>query len=94
MMRLYHTSTVEIRQPDIRRGRKNADFGQGFYLTPDRAFAVRSWRPIRRPWQLGCRSFGQTMRDRKKAGTGRASMPAFCCVYRFSPLLSITVLYQ
>ena len=40
-MRLYHTSNVEIREPDIRRGRKNADFGQGFYLTPDLDFAQR-----------------------------------------------------
>ena len=40
-MRLYHTSNVEIRLPDIRRGRKNADFGQGFYLTPDLDFARR-----------------------------------------------------
>ena len=40
-MRLYHTSNVEIREPDIHRGRKNADFGQGFYLTPDLDFAQR-----------------------------------------------------
>ena len=32
-MRLYHTGAVEIREPDILRGRKNADFGQGFYLS-------------------------------------------------------------
>ena len=40
-MRLYHTGRQEIREPDIRRGRKNADFGQGFYLTPDMEFACR-----------------------------------------------------
>lgn len=40
-MRLYHTSDREIKHPDIYRGRKNADFGQGFYLTPDREFAYR-----------------------------------------------------
>lgn len=40
-MRLYHTSDREIQHPDIHRGRKNADFGQGFYLTPDREFAYR-----------------------------------------------------
>lgn len=38
-MRLYHTSDREIRDPDIHRGRKNADFGAGFYLTPDKDFA-------------------------------------------------------
>ncbi len=40
-MKLYHTGSAEIRNPDIRRGRKNADFGQGFYLSPDMDFAYR-----------------------------------------------------
>ncbi|MBQ6399882.1 MAG: DUF3990 domain-containing protein [Clostridia bacterium] len=40
-MILYHTGPVAIPKPDIRIGRKNADFGQGFYLTPDRDFALR-----------------------------------------------------
>ena len=40
-MKLYHTSNTEIRDPDIYRGRKNADFGPGFYLTPDMDFAYR-----------------------------------------------------
>ncbi|MBR0398662.1 MAG: DUF3990 domain-containing protein [Eubacterium sp.] len=40
-MILYHTGFLEIRQPDIYRGRKNADFGQGFYLTADQEFARR-----------------------------------------------------
>lgn len=40
-MRLYHTGTLEIPAPDIRRGRRNADFGQGFYLTPDADFTYR-----------------------------------------------------
>ena len=40
-MRLYHTGTVIIKDPDLRHGRKNADFGQGFYLTPDRDFTYR-----------------------------------------------------
>ncbi len=40
-MILYHTSDREIRIPDIHRGRKNADFGWGFYLTPDRDFTFR-----------------------------------------------------
>ena len=38
---LYHTSLAVIKEPDIYYGRKNADFGQGFYLTPDREFALR-----------------------------------------------------
>ena len=40
-MRLFHTSDREIRRPDIHYGRKNADFGWGFYLTPDREFTYR-----------------------------------------------------
>lgn len=40
-MKLYHAGKEEIRKPDLYRGRKNADFGQGFYPTPDREFACR-----------------------------------------------------
>ena len=40
-MKLYHTSQAEIRTPDVHHGRKNADFGPGFYLTPDKEFAYR-----------------------------------------------------
>lgn len=40
-MILYHTSDQEIQRPDIHHGRKNADFGWGFYLTPDREFTYR-----------------------------------------------------
>ena len=40
-MKLYHTGKMIIRDPDLTRGRKNADFGQGFYLTPDMEFAYR-----------------------------------------------------
>ena len=40
-MILYHTGTVELKEPDIHYGRKNADFGQGFYLTSESDFALR-----------------------------------------------------
>lgn len=40
-MKLYHVSKKEIRVPDIYFGRKNADFGQGFYLSPDQEFSYR-----------------------------------------------------
>ncbi len=40
-MKLYHTSKVEIQTPDIHHGRRNADFGPGFYLTPEKEFACR-----------------------------------------------------
>lgn len=38
-MVLYHTGYQEIRVPDIRHGRINADFGQGFYLTANEEFS-------------------------------------------------------
>ncbi len=41
VMRLYHTGFAVIPSPDLLRGRKNADFGQGFYLTDDVAFSRR-----------------------------------------------------
>ncbi len=44
---LYHTGFQEIRQPDLHIGRANADFGQGFYLSPDEAFS-RRWARSRR----------------------------------------------
>ena len=47
LMTLYHTGFQEIRQPDIHIGRANADFGQGFYLSPDEAFS-RRWARFRR----------------------------------------------
>ena len=40
-MDLYHMGTQEIPEPDIRRGRRNADLGQGFYLTTEDGFARR-----------------------------------------------------
>ena len=40
-MLLFHTGFVEIPVPDLRRGRANADFGQGFYLSDDPAFSER-----------------------------------------------------
>ena len=40
-MIVYHTGFSEIRNPDVHYGRKNADFGQGFYMTDDREFSFR-----------------------------------------------------
>ncbi len=40
-MRLYHVGFDSIPNPDIHYGRKNADFGQGFYLTDDKEFSYR-----------------------------------------------------
>lgn len=46
-IRLYHTGFDEIRRPDVHYGRKNADFGQGFYTSPDEEF-TRRWARTRR----------------------------------------------
>lgn len=40
-MRLYHVGDRAIPEPDVHYGRRNADFGQGFYLTPEPEFARR-----------------------------------------------------
>ena len=45
-MKLFHTGFNEIPAPNVHYGRRNADFGQGFYLTPDRAFSER-WARVR-----------------------------------------------
>ncbi len=40
-MKVYHAGYDEIINPDIHRGRVNADFGQGFYMSDSREFACR-----------------------------------------------------
>ena len=35
-MILYHGSNTHIEEIDLKRGRRGKDFGQGFYLSPDR----------------------------------------------------------
>lgn len=40
-IQLFHTGFFEIKEPDIYYGRRNADFGQGFYLTDDYEFSRR-----------------------------------------------------
>ncbi len=42
MITLFHAGYEEIKEPDAHYGRKNADFGQGFYTTDDIDFAS-SW---------------------------------------------------
>ena len=40
-MILYHVGFVEIPEPDVHFGRKNADFGQGFYMSDNYEFSCR-----------------------------------------------------
>ena len=44
---LFHTGFAVIPAPDIRYGRQNADFGQGFYLSDNEEFS-RRWAQERR----------------------------------------------
>ena len=43
---LYHTGFQAIPAPDVHYGRKNADFGPGFYTSPDLEFS-RRWARYR-----------------------------------------------
>ncbi|MBR7072780.1 MAG: DUF3990 domain-containing protein [Eubacterium sp.] len=46
-MKLYHTSALELRNPDVNYGRRNADFGGGFYLSDSLEFA-KKWAGSRK----------------------------------------------
>ncbi len=43
---LFHVGFQVIEEPDIKAGRKNADFGQGFYLSDNESFS-RRWARIK-----------------------------------------------
>lgn len=45
-MRLYHGSNVGVRKPSLRLGRKNTDFGRGFYTTTS-AEQAEHWTTIK-----------------------------------------------
>lgn len=57
---LYHTGFRLIREPDIHIGRPNADFGQGFYLSPDREFS-RRWAKLRQGEQTWLNAYELTL---------------------------------
>lgn len=40
-MRLYHGSNQDFESIDLAKGMRHKDFGKGFYLTPNRATALR-----------------------------------------------------
>lgn len=46
-MKLYHGSVVSVKNPNLRQGRPNTDYGKGFYTTVDFDQAER-WSRIRR----------------------------------------------
>ncbi|MBQ8066175.1 MAG: DUF3990 domain-containing protein [Prevotella sp.] len=56
-MKVYHGSIVIVEHPETSRGRKNLDFGQGFYLTDIEQQAIEwATRPINhgKPQYLNC----------------------------------------
>ena len=40
-MKLYHSSTIKVENPDLDHSRDYLDFGKGFYLTSLKEQAVR-----------------------------------------------------
>ena len=42
VLKLWHTSSIELKEPDVSYGRRNADFGGGFYLSDNAEFS-RKW---------------------------------------------------
>lgn len=46
-MKIFHGSTVSVRRPSLHYGRKNTDFGKGFYATTDFDQAAR-WAHIKK----------------------------------------------
>ncbi len=40
-LKLYHTSALELINPDVNYGRRNADFGGGFYLSDNPEFSQK-----------------------------------------------------
>lgn len=46
-MKLYHGAIVSVKNPNLRQGRSNTDYGKGFYTTVDFEQAAR-WARIRR----------------------------------------------
>ena len=41
VLKLYHTSNLELKNPDVSYGRRNADFGGGFYLSDNIEFSQK-----------------------------------------------------
>ena len=41
LLKLYHTGSLELKQPDVNYGRRNADFGGGFYLSDNSEFSQK-----------------------------------------------------
>ena len=63
-LKLYHMGFDIIEKPDLKIGRKNADFGQGFYLSDNAEFSKR-WAQERRGLSTYLNTYEMDLRDLK-----------------------------
>ncbi|MBR1757418.1 MAG: DUF3990 domain-containing protein [Lachnospiraceae bacterium] len=61
---LFHAGYQVIKRPDLKIGRKNADFGQGFYLSDKEAFSKR-WARERKGEQVYINKYLLATKDLK-----------------------------
>ena len=61
---LFHTGFEIIESPDLKHGRKNADFGQGFYLSPNKEFC-RRWARTQKGRRTFLNSYELDLHDLK-----------------------------
>ena len=54
-MKLYHGSTMVVHKPNVKRGRKRTDFGQGFYLTTNFEQA-RRWALLKQQREISTKA--------------------------------------
>ena len=54
-MNLYHGSTMVVRKPNVKRGRKRTDFGRGFYLTTNFEQA-RRWALLKQQREISTKA--------------------------------------
>lgn len=63
-IRIYHAGFDIIESPDITRGRANADFGQGFYVSPNEEFS-RRWAKHRKGEKTYINTYELDLKDLK-----------------------------
>ncbi|MBQ1900096.1 MAG: DUF3990 domain-containing protein, partial [Erysipelotrichaceae bacterium] len=63
-IRIYHAGFDIIETPDITRGRANADFGQGFYVSPNEEFC-RRWAKHRKGGKTYINTYELDLKDLK-----------------------------
>ena len=76
-MILYHGSNCDVTIPDLKRGRRGLDFGQGFYLTPDMNSARSMAGNAVRREGCGCRTINVYEFDETTARDAGLSIRCF-----------------